>query len=220
MALLWLAAESVLPGWFGRWWAALHAYVGYNDPRSLIEILLGKYAGLLISALIGSGVALVCWRSRRSLPGSDSFNASLLSVVAGTLLIKPKFPFYDLVVLLPVVIWLFGKRRVFWRRSRPVRDLFFTSAFLLGWQWFIVAALAMISLVSPSTAQRGWDLPAVAMFLLPVALLCLLALFTLDLWKHRTLSQTLTSVSPRWPGVMREDSPALSSTAAKGNGGQ
>jgi len=215
MALLWLGAELVLPGWFGRWWVALHAYAGYNDMRSLLEILLGKYAGLLISVLIGSGVAWVCWEARRSLPSSASFNLSLLSVLAASLLIKPMFLLYDLVILLPVVIWLFASRKALWQRSRPVRDVFFTSALLLGWQWIFVLALTMVSLVSPGTAQRGWALPGVAMLLLPVALACLLGLLVVDLGKNKKLSQAVTTPQPRWPGVAREEMAGASASACE-----
>jgi len=219
MVLLWLGAELILPGWFGRWWAALHAYVGYNDVRSLLEILLGKYLGLLISFLIGGGVALGCWRSRLSLSGSASFNVSLLSVLAGSLLIKPTFLIYDLVVLLPVVIWLFSNRGGIRQRGRPVRDVLFTSGFLLGWQWISVVVLVIVSLLSPATAQRKWALPGLAMLLLPVALACLLGLLAADLWRDRTLSRALTPLPTRWPAVPREEMAAASASAGEWHDG-
>ena len=188
MALLWLGAELILPGWFGRWWAAMHAYLGYNDARSLLETLLGRYPGLLASALVAGGVALGCWRSRRAPAGSSPFNACLLSVLAGSLLIKPKFPLYDVALLLPAVIWLLDRRKDLWQRSRLVRDLFFIAGLLLGWQWISAVTLAMVSLVSHSAAQRGWGLPAAAMFLLPVSLSCLLGVLAVDVWSGSAIS--------------------------------
>ena len=219
MALLWLGSELLLPGWFGRWWVALHAYASYNDMRSLLEILLGKYAGLLISVLIGCGVAWVFWEARRSVPGSASFNLALLSVLAASLLIKPMFLLYDLVIVLPVVIWLFAIRKVLWQRSRPVRDVFLTSALLLGWQWISVVALVMVSLVSPARAERGWALPGVGMLLLPAALACLLGLLALDLGKEKALSQAVTSLPPRWPGVAGEEMARASASAGEWHDG-
>jgi len=216
MAVLWLGAEWILPGWFGRWWAAMHAYLGYTDVRSLLETLLGKYPGLLASALVGAGVALSCWRSRRAPAGSSAFNASLLSVLAASLLVKPKFPFYDLGILLPAALWLFQCRKALWQRSRAVRNLFFTASYLLGWQWFAAVALAAISLVSPSVAQHGWNLPVAAMFLLPVGLSCLLGVLAVDAWRGSALSQGAAGL----PTVKPEETSALTPVAANGGFGQ
>ena len=215
MALLWLGAELILPGWFRRWWVALHAYAGYNDMRSLLEMLLGKYAGLLISVLIGSAVAWVCWEARRSLPGSASFNLSLLAVLAASLLIKPMFLLYDVVILLPVVIWLFASWKALWQRSWPVRHVLFTSAFLLGWQWISVVVLVIVSLLSPATAQRGWALPGVAMLLLPVALACLLGLLAVDLGGKKALCQAVTGLPQHWYGVAGEEMARASASASE-----
>ena len=196
MALLWLAAEAVLPRWFGRWRAAMHAYLGYNDARSLLETVLGRYGGLLASALIAAGVAFLCWRSRRAPAGSHAFSTCLVSVLAATLLIKPKFPLYDVAMLLPAALWLFSCRKALWERSRPVRLLLLLPCILLGLQWFPAIALAVISLVSPSAIQHGWVLPATVMstlslFPLPLALFCLLAMLATNVWRSDTVSRSI-----------------------------
>ena len=197
MALLWLGAEVILPGWFGRWWSAMHAYLGYNDARSLLETLLGRYAGLLLSALIAAGIALLCWRLRRAHAGSSAFSTCLVSVLAASLLIKPKFPLYDVAMLLPAALWLFSCRKALWERSRPVRLLLLTASLLVGWQWFSALVLATISLVSPSAAQHGWALPAATMFPLPLGLSCLLAVLAVDVWKMGAVSMTARSAGHR-----------------------
>jgi len=197
MALLWLGAEVILPGWFGRWWSAMHAYLGYNDARSLLETLLGRYAGLLLSALIAAGIALLCWRLRRAHAGSSAFSTCLVSVLAASLLIKPKFPLYDVAMLLPAALWLFSSRKALWERSRPARLLLLTASLLVGWQWFSALALATISLVSPSAAQHGWALPAATMFPLPLGLSCLLAVLAVDVWKMGAVSMTARSAGHR-----------------------
>lgn len=190
MALLSLGAERILPGWFGRWWAAMHAYLGYNDARSLLETALGKYAGLLLSAAIAAGVALLCWRLRRAPAGSHAFSTCLVSVLAASLLIKPKFPWYDVAMLLPAALWLFSGRKALWERSRPVRLLLLTASLLVGWQWFSALALAVVSLISPAAAQRGWALPATTIFHLPLGLSYLLAVLAADLWKIGAVPMT------------------------------
>ena len=193
VALLSLGAEGILPGWFGRWWAAMHAYLGYNDARSLLETVLGRYAGLLLSALIAAGVALLCWRSRRARAGCHAFSTCLVSVLAATLLIKPKFPWYDVAMLLPAALWLFSCRKALWERSRPVRLLLLTASLLVGWQWFFAVALAAISLVSPAAAQGRWVLPATTIFHIPLGLSCLLAVLAADVWKIGPVSMTARS---------------------------
>jgi hypothetical protein len=194
MALLCLGAEAILPGWFGRWWTAMHAYLGYNDARSLVEILLGRYAGLTASALIAAAVVCLCWRARRAPAGSHAFGTCLMSVLAASLLIKPKFPLYDVALLLPVALWLIACRKSLWERSRLTRDLFFCASVIVGWQWIFAAALAAIALVFTPAAQRGWQLPGIAMFLLPVGLFCPLAALAVELWRTDALNRSSGSL--------------------------
>jgi hypothetical protein len=217
MALLWLGAEWVLPGWIGRWWAAMHAYLGYNDPRSLLEILMGRFGGGVISVLVGLGVALSCWRVRRAPAGSFAFNACLLSVLAAGLLIKPKFPLYDVAILLPAILTLWSYGRALWERGLAARVLVSATACLIAWQWIWGLALAVLSLVALSTAQNGWKLPPAALFLLPLAVACLIGLLTMDVWIGRTVSQTTAGVPAQAPEVNFEKTSAFSPAAANGS---
>jgi len=143
---------------------------------------------LLASALIAAGVALLCWRSRRAPAGSHAFSICLVSVLAATLLIKPKFPLYDVAMLLPAALWLFSCRKALWERSRPVRLLLVSASLLVGWQWISALALTAISLVSPSAAQRGWALPPASMFEIPLGLSCLLAVLAVDVGRIGAVS--------------------------------
>ena len=201
MAMLCIGAECILPGWFGRWWASLHAYLAYVSGRSLPETLLGRTVGLLLCAVVVLGLVVLCWRSRRAPAGSHAFSTCLVSVFAASLLLNPKFLFYDVVMLLPAALWIFGCRKTLWKRSRAGRDLFFGGAVLLGWQWFSAAALVAVSLVSPAAAQRGWGLPIAALLLMPVASVSLLGLLAVEFWKHGAFSQPVAPVPELWPGV-------------------
>jgi len=190
MAVLCLAAEWVLPEWIGRWWHAMHAYLGYNDPRSLLEIFMGRSGGRVLSALIGVGVALSCWRMRRAAIGSDAFNVCLLLVLAASLLIKPKFPLYDATILLPAILVLWAGRRALWERALAARILISAAILLVAWQWFWGLALVAVSFLSSSTAQDLWKLPPAALFLLPLNVAFLTGLLSLDLWLRRTLASS------------------------------
>jgi len=204
IALLWLGANWVLPGWFGRWWTATHAYLGYNDSRSLLQVLLGRFGGGVVSVLIGLGVALNCWRMRRAPAGSYAFNACLLSVLTAGLLIKPKFPLYDITILLPAILALWSYRKALWERALAARALLSATASLVAWQWIWGLALAALSLVAPATAQSGWRLPPAALFFLPLAVASLIGLFTIDVWIRGALSGAVTSVAGHAAGVTFE----------------
>ena len=184
MSALLAGAHWVLPGWLERWWAAVHAYFGYAAAQSLLEVLLGRYGGLLTGIVIALTVGLACWRGRREPAGSSAFNVCLLSVLSADVLVKPKFPLYDVVILVPALVWFWNGWRAINNRSRPARFLCWITAFLAGGQWVGALALTVVSLFySSSAAQNGWKLPLVALFLLPVGSACLLGLFALDVWK-------------------------------------
>jgi len=190
MAALCLAAEWVLPGWVGLWWRAMHAYLGYNDPRSLLEVLMGRTGGRVFSVLIGLGVTLSCWRMRRASIGSDASNAGLLLVIAAGLLIKPKFPLYDTAILLPAMLVLWACRRTLWERGLAARLLVSAAVLLVAWQWFWGLALVAVSFLSSSIAQDLWKLPPAALFLLPLDVALLTGLLTLNLRLRRTLASS------------------------------
>jgi len=186
MALLWLGAESLLPGWLGRWWTAIHAYLGYNDGRSLLENLLGRYPGLLLSAVIAAAVFLVCWRSRHAPAGSYAFGTCLVAVLAASLLIKPGFPLYDVAMLLPAVLWLSTHWKPIRERSRTAAWLYCLTAFFLVWQWVGALGLTALSLLySSSAAQQAWQLAAVGQFSFPLGISFLLGLLAADICRSR-----------------------------------
>jgi len=220
MSALLAGAHWVLPGWSERWWTAVHAYFGYTAAQSLLEVLLGRYGGLLTGIVIALTVGLACWWGRREPAGSYAFNVCLLSVLAADMLVKPKFPLYDVVILLPVLVWLWNGWRAINNRSRPARFLCWITAFLAGEQWVGALSLTIVSLFySSSAAQNGWKLPFVALFLLPVGSACLLGLFALDVWKGRAVF--LATRGTAWsPTGRAEETPVLSPVAANSGSGQ
>jgi len=186
MMVLLAGAEWLLPGWFGRWRGAVHAYFVYTNARSLVEVLLGRHSGLLACAAIMAFVAVTCWLVRREPAASQGFNIGLLVVLAADLLIKPTFPLYDGIVLLPVILWLWTRWEVIREQSRPARFLYWVSVFLVAWQWVGALALTTVSLFhSSSAAQRFPYLPVPSLFAFPIVVFFLVALLATEIWRGR-----------------------------------
>ena len=189
-------AHWVLPGWFGRWWTAIHAYIYYSAAQSLLGILFGRHGGLVISAVIALAVSAICWLGRRAPVGSLSFNVCLLSVLGADILVKPKFPLYDGILLLPLLVWLWTNWKAINFPSLPTRLLCWVTAFLAGEQWLGAFSLTVVSLFySSAVAQNGWQLPLATLFFLPLSAACLLGLLALDVRRIRAVSL------PAWPGT-------------------
>jgi len=214
-------AHWVLPGWFGRWWTAIQAYIDYSAAQSLLGILFGRHGGLVMTVVIVLAVSAICWVGRREPVGSLSFNVCLLSVLAADILAKPKFPLYDGILLLPLLVWLWTNWKAMNSPSLPSRLLCWITAFLAGEQWIGAFSLTVVSLFySSAVAQRGWKLPLATLFFLPLSSACLLGLLALDVWKIRTVSLA-TRRSTAWPSRGSTDEPSsLESLAVQSGSGQ
>lgn len=187
MALLG-GAEWLLPGWFRRWQSAVSAYFDYAGARSLLEVLMGRNGGLLACAALTLMVAVLCWLVRREPASSYAFNVGLLAVLAVDVLVKPKFPLYDGIILLPVILWLWTHRGALRQGSWHARSLYWMSSFLIAGQWVGAFALTALSLLGMSSAaQYVPHLPVFALFAFPIAVFFLLALCATDITRNRAL---------------------------------
>ena len=216
------AAHWVLPGWFGRWWTAIHAYIDYSAAQSLLGILFGRRGGLMMTVVIVLAVSAICWLRRREPVGSLSFNVCLLSVLAADILVKPKFPLYDGILLLPLLVWLWTNWKTIKNSpSLPSRLLCWITAFLAGGQWLGAVALTVVSLFySAAIAQNGWKLPLATLFFLPLSSACLLGLLALDVWRIRAVS-LVALPGTAWPSRGSTDKPSpLGSLAAHSGSSQ
>jgi len=186
MSALFAGAHWVLPGWLGRWWTAVHAYMAYTDPRSLLEVTFGRRGGLMATLAVAMTVGLSCWLSRRSRAGSFAFNVCLLSVITADVLCKPGFPFYDETILLPAVLWLATCWETIRQRSWAGRWSYCLTGFLLTWEWVGALAMTSLSLLHwSSAALQAWQLPARAQLSVPIGVLYLLGLLAGDMWRSR-----------------------------------
>ncbi|MGH9554920.1 MAG: glycosyltransferase family 87 protein [Terriglobales bacterium] len=185
LAVLLVAAEVALPGWFFRWLENLSAWRAYT-PLPLSRNLLGEVPGRLVEALLVLSAAAICWKARREPFTSPLFVPALLFTISAAIIVFPNgLAAYDHVLLIPVGLWLAYHGRDLLQASRAVRWLLLLSAVLLAWQW--VAAL-LVSLVAYAL-QPGREvsllllsLPIRTVSAFPFALTALLALLVTRQW--------------------------------------
>ncbi len=181
MILLLAGSEMLLPGWFGRWCDGLGPYVQYNQARSLLTMLLGKYGSAIGTAGIIAVVTTTCWRLRRERVGSRGFGLALSLVLTATLLITPAWKMYDQIMLVPGAVWLCSSWERLGSINSPLRRFSFVAAFLASWGWISALALSIVALaISPAIAERACILPLYGGFWGPVALFLLLGVFAAE----------------------------------------
>ena len=118
MAVLFVAAEYVLPGWMGRFREAVSAYREYTQgASSLLEVLTTPAIGKIMVAATIVIVAAVGWRLRQVSNDSMAFSAMLALILAATVVIVPSFAPYNQVLLLPSVFLIAPSWRDLWGRN-------------------------------------------------------------------------------------------------------
>lgn len=177
IAVLFCAAEVVLPHWIPRFLQAVRAYRIYASPVALFDTLLPPLWSVLAQFAAGFGAFLIAWRNRKATADSDGFATTTCMVLATTLLIVPTSALYNQVLLLPGLLLLTRDCRAIWARGRVSRVLSVAVVFLLSWQWISSTVLAALSFVLPAeTVQKAWTLPAWTALTLPVAVVPLVLL--------------------------------------------
>jgi hypothetical protein len=179
-ALLLVGSETVLPGWWRMFLAAVRQYHQYTQNESVLDQLvnggLGRYGGTLFAVVAGVVCIPILWRLRRAPAGSGEFGAAYALVLALTVLIVPMYAPYNQVLLLPAILWLV-KERSFWTAgSRITRLVFVCAGLSLAWQWIASLGLTALWTLSPAAAGQGWKAPFYATFALPVLVFALAAL--------------------------------------------
>jgi hypothetical protein len=179
-ALLLVGSETVLPGWWRMFLAAVRQYHQYTQNESVLDQLvnggLGRYGGTLFAVVAGVVCVPILWRLRRAPAGSGEFGAAYALVLALTVLIVPMYAPYNQVLLLPAILWLV-KERSFWTAgSRITRLVFVCAGLSLAWQWIASLGLTALWTLSPAAAGQGWKAPFYATFALPVLVFALAAL--------------------------------------------
>jgi hypothetical protein len=105
MAILLIASEIMLPGWFTDWRDNLSAYADYVGGNAfLLTLVMGRLPGTVVSVLLILTGAYMIWKDRRADPSSSQFNATLALVVSSTVALPPIWHYYDEVLLVPVIL--------------------------------------------------------------------------------------------------------------------
>jgi hypothetical protein len=175
MAVLLVASEFVLPGWFGRWQEELRAYMQYTRSESIMRTLLGRRLGMMAELIAILFTAFVGWRLRREESGTQGFGLAVVVTVTASVLVVPKVASYDQLFLLPAVLWLLPQVSRL-RSSRPaLRLMFWITLAALLWPWTASCALFAVHLASDPTARYLWKAPVYTVLLIPVSLAYLVA---------------------------------------------
>ena len=182
MAAFLVGSEVLLPGWFGLWRQAAREYVHFHRP-SLLGNLLGNKVGLAVGVVGILLCGMVFWRARKEPAGSSYFNFAWVSALVMTELVVPNAgggAFYNQLLLLPAVLWLFSSGRNLTEEKTWVRFTWWVAVVLLVSQWILASAVAFMAFALrhrfASDAELVAGFPALIVYEFPLAL----ALFVLS----------------------------------------
>jgi len=175
LALLCAAAEIVLPGWLGRFRAAISAYRQYTDgAESVLDVLVTPGWGRVLAALALLTLAFVGWRLRRSPSDSAAFKGMLVLTLAVTVTVVPKSAPYNQVLLLPGILLVVQRWKTLWD-NRGTRTIVLISSFLILWPWLAAASLTAASLFIPNqSVQKAWAVRVYTSFAITIEVLVIL----------------------------------------------
>jgi len=177
------AAEWVLPGWIGKFLAALTAYRQYTGGVSILQTLLTPMGGTIVIAALLVALVLLAWRLRRSPAGSSAFSLLLALALAITVLVIPTWAPYNQLLLLPALILLLRDWRRLIRLGRLPRLLYLLVAALVIWPWLATLYLSAAWYFQPaSVVQRGWTLPLYSSLFIPFGIMALLGIDAARRW--------------------------------------
>jgi hypothetical protein len=177
MAVLFVAAELLLPHWIVRFWHAANEYLRYTDGVPLLDELIPTPWSRLAGLAAAIGAALLCWRDRKPAEDTAEFAFITCLVLAVTLLIVPTHALYNQVLLVPALLLLARHWRAIWLRDRISRALLSAVAILVIWPWLSTIVLAVLSFVMPpEMVQKAWAVPGWTALTLPVAVTGLMLL--------------------------------------------
>jgi hypothetical protein len=185
MTVLLAGAQSVLPGWTGRFREATVAYRQYTGGAgSLLDVLITPVWARVCTAFVLLALAVVCWRMRREPADSPAFALASSLVLAVTVMIVPMVAPYNQLLLLPAVFLLVRHHRFLWRRDWRTRFVYSLAGLLVSWPWVAAAVLTAASFVLPVSVQQAWALPLWTSIYVPLAILPLLSVLIVGSLRH------------------------------------
>jgi hypothetical protein len=163
----------LLPGWIGKFRAAMSSYYHYTGGgRSILDESISPTWGRLTSVALVLALIFLLWKLRRESEGTRAFHWSMAAVLATTLTIVPMFAPYNQVLLVPCVMLALREVPALWDAGRLARFFLLITAVSLAWPLVSAAALAFGSLfLAAATVQQAWRVPMITLWAIPVSLL-------------------------------------------------
>lgn len=200
-ALIWAFALTMLalvsvslmfaPGWIKEFVAGVVAYQHYTGNFSLLQLLFGRIANVIVSLGLVTVAAVLGWKIRREPATSREFTGCFGLCLVVTVVVMPAiYPTYQ-IILLPAIFFLLQEWERIWSRGRVVRLALFASAALIAWPWLGALSLMIASAFKPlAVIRRMWLLPVSSILLVPLSLLIVFtvtpALFALSRTDRRS----------------------------------
>jgi hypothetical protein len=187
MVLLLGAAQWVLPGWIGSFWAALAAYRQYTgQPVSVLATVTTPAIGSILAVVVVMILGIAGWRTRRAGPETSAFALISSLVLVTTVVIIPMTALYNQALLLPGVLLLARNIAFFTTKNLSTRFASIIAALVLFWPWLAALALTLASFVLPSASvQKAWSAPLWSSMMTPVVVLLLLGTLTASVLREQ-----------------------------------
>ena len=169
--LLMVWTERIVPDWFHKWIAALHAY-GSSHGGLPLQLVLGRWVGLVCTALLVAYSAFLLWRLRRCPARSAEFGFAVSFALAVTVCSNLTFlpVIYNQILLLPACLILVCTKSAEYYPALARR----IALALVLWGYAAVAISVIGESVFGSSAL--WEALPFQNLLLPVAVTIALAL--------------------------------------------
>jgi hypothetical protein len=176
--LLAIGGEIVLPGWIIRFHTAVEAYRQYTGTQSVIERLTTPTIGTAINDLLLLMIAIVCWRSRKTLSGSTQFAIVSSLVLATTIVTVSTVAPYNQILLIPAALFLVKDWERLWKADTFVRAACFVGSAFVFWPWLSSVGLLIASIfLPPAIVQKAWWVPIASSLAIPPSVLGLYGLY-------------------------------------------
>lgn len=185
-AIFLVASEYLLPGWFAQFREAVAAYRQYTGGAgSLLDVLATPALGKILAAAAVLAVVVTGWRVRFAPHDSVAFSTMFALILAVTLVIVPSFAPYNQVLLLPAVFLIVVSWKDLWDRNRLSRMACGLAMLVVSWPWMAACGLMLASFFLPaSSIQKAWTVPLYTSLGIPLIILGLLAVRSIDRLKN------------------------------------
>src|SRR5579863_605013 len=152
---LFVAAEVLLPGWFGYFLRNIAAYRKYAPTSSLLWMLMGDRVGMMMSGAIIIALLVFGWRNRAVTANSVKFVDVVVTFLMGVSLAFPLFtPFNQVLLILPALLLVRD-----WKTLPKLSRLVFIV--VVSWPWMISPVMTIFRLQLNSPSQ----LPLLPLFM-------------------------------------------------------